>query len=251
MVPLLTAKELQAMLQVDRSTIYRMAESQNIPAIKVGKQWRFPADRVELWLKTQSSGTSASPPAPASPPQPATVSAPLLPPVQLKLIQDGFALALGAMVQITDINGHPLVEPSKPFGLFLALQPFPSAKQRYETEWRRLAQLPALKPQFTRTGLGLLATRGIVRVGSALQGMVVIDGIAPNDWTPDVAALAEYYGVPAEALSPHLDDVYFMDSVKQALVLSLAQHIADIVAHLATERAAMAGKLNAIAQLVG
>lgn len=43
---LLTTKELQDVLHVDRTTIYRMAESGRIPAVKVGNQWRFPrADR--------------------------------------------------------------------------------------------------------------------------------------------------------------------------------------------------------------
>ncbi|MCA9925804.1 MAG: helix-turn-helix domain-containing protein, partial [Anaerolineales bacterium] len=43
MAEMLTAKDIQALLQVDRSTVYRMAEAGRIPAIKVGRQWRFPA----------------------------------------------------------------------------------------------------------------------------------------------------------------------------------------------------------------
>ncbi len=250
MVPLLTAKELQTMLQVNRSTIYRMAESKSIPALKVGKQWRFPADKVNAWLKLQTPAAPAPAPSPKNNAHLPDETV-LLPPMQLKLIQDGFAPALGVMVQITDMNGHPLVEPSKPFGLYTALQSFPFAKQRYESDWRRLAELPALKPEFSHSGLGLLTTRGIVRVGATLRGMVVIDGIAPDDRQPNVSAIAEYYRVPPETISAKIDDVYTLDSFKRRLTLSLVQRIADIVAHLATERTAMAGKLDAIAQLVG
>ena len=53
MIEMLTAKEMQTLLQVDRSTIYRMAESGRLPALKVGKQWRFPADQVDSWLQIQ------------------------------------------------------------------------------------------------------------------------------------------------------------------------------------------------------
>ena len=44
---LLTTKELQDVPHVDRTTIYRMAESGRIPAVKVGNQWRFPRQQTE------------------------------------------------------------------------------------------------------------------------------------------------------------------------------------------------------------
>lgn len=34
---MLTAKDMQALLQVDRSTIYRMATAKQVPAVEVGK----------------------------------------------------------------------------------------------------------------------------------------------------------------------------------------------------------------------
>jgi len=59
MSDMLTAKEMQELLQVDRSTIYRMAEMGRLPAIKVGKQWRFPGDQVETWLKSQAAAPAS------------------------------------------------------------------------------------------------------------------------------------------------------------------------------------------------
>ena len=60
MVEMLTAKDIQGLLQVDRSTVYRMAETGRLPAVKVGKQWRFPGNLVENWLQSQV----ATPPLP-------------------------------------------------------------------------------------------------------------------------------------------------------------------------------------------
>ena len=48
--PLLTALEVQELLHIDRSTVYRMAEDGRLPAIRVGRSWRFPADRIEALL---------------------------------------------------------------------------------------------------------------------------------------------------------------------------------------------------------
>ncbi|NIO07067.1 MAG: helix-turn-helix domain-containing protein, partial [Deltaproteobacteria bacterium] len=59
MTEMLTAKEMQDLLQVDRSTIYRMAEAGQLPAVKVGKQWRFPSHLVESWLKNQTAATTS------------------------------------------------------------------------------------------------------------------------------------------------------------------------------------------------
>ena len=57
---LLTTRKMQELLQLDRSTIYRMAESGQLPAIKVGKQWRFPASEVEKWLHGSSDESPAA-----------------------------------------------------------------------------------------------------------------------------------------------------------------------------------------------
>lgn len=47
---LLSAQQVQDLLHVDRSTVYRMAEDGRLPAIKVGRQWRFPAARIDALL---------------------------------------------------------------------------------------------------------------------------------------------------------------------------------------------------------
>ena len=43
MADLLTTSQVQDRLQVDRTTIYRMIDAGHLPAIRVGKQWRFQA----------------------------------------------------------------------------------------------------------------------------------------------------------------------------------------------------------------
>ncbi|MDH3251066.1 MAG: helix-turn-helix domain-containing protein, partial [Acidimicrobiia bacterium] len=61
---MLTTKDLQQLLHVDRSTIYRMAESGQLPAMKVGRQWRFPADRIDRWLEDRNMRPAGNEPAP-------------------------------------------------------------------------------------------------------------------------------------------------------------------------------------------
>jgi excisionase family DNA binding protein len=66
---LLTASELQHLFDLDRSTIYRMAGDGRLPAVKIGRQWRFPADAIRrLLTPTERTPARLPPPWPASRP---------------------------------------------------------------------------------------------------------------------------------------------------------------------------------------
>lgn len=62
----LTTDEVLAYLQVNLRTVYRLIKGGKLPAVRVGRQWRFRKHDVELWLsrnrtssRTQASGNSA------------------------------------------------------------------------------------------------------------------------------------------------------------------------------------------------
>ena len=59
---LLTVKEVAALLRVSTQTLYKMLEQGQIPAVKVGSQWRFDGDKIQTWIESQgvraSSGDS-------------------------------------------------------------------------------------------------------------------------------------------------------------------------------------------------
>ena len=55
---LLTAKQVQNTLHVDATTIYRMAADGRLPAVKVGRQWRFPAEGVQALLASGAVPTT-------------------------------------------------------------------------------------------------------------------------------------------------------------------------------------------------
>lgn len=250
MTEMLNSKDMQTLLQVDRSTIYRMAEAGRLPAIKVGKQWRFPRDQVDNWLQTQSM-PSASPPQPRPEP-PANGLASLLPLDCVQLIQDTFADSLGIMLVITDMDGNPITEVSHPCGLFAAVSKEPNAIQKCVDDWHNMATDIDLVPKLASSHLGLLCTRGLIRVGPELKGMVFLGGIAPENWPPtsaQVQAMAVEFGVEPEALIAHINEVFYLDDVEQARVLSFVQRIANIIAHIVNERHDFISKLDAIAQL--
>ena len=51
---ILTLPELAKYLKTSRDTIYRKAQKGMIPAIKFGKEWRFPKDVIDEWLHKEA-----------------------------------------------------------------------------------------------------------------------------------------------------------------------------------------------------
>ena len=49
--PLMSVKDLAEYLQVDMSTIYLWSQRGQIPAMKVGKMWRYRRSEIDDWLE--------------------------------------------------------------------------------------------------------------------------------------------------------------------------------------------------------
>ena len=59
----LTTEEVLEYLQVNLRTVYRLIKAGKIPAVRVGRQWRFRKRDIDAWLdsqRTQSGGGSAA-----------------------------------------------------------------------------------------------------------------------------------------------------------------------------------------------
>ena len=48
----LTIDELAEYLKMGRTKLYRMAQEREIPASKIGNQWRFDRDEIDDWMKS-------------------------------------------------------------------------------------------------------------------------------------------------------------------------------------------------------
>ena len=214
----LTARDVQELIRVDRSTIYRMAESGRLPAIKIGRQWRFPSDAIHEWLgSTPPDGGDT------------------LPRSGAQDVADLFAELYGVMVIVTDIAGNPLTNVSNPCGYFTAVSGEASALERCVTEWKALGDQYDFEPRLRPSHLGFLCTRAFIRVGNELAGMVISGGIAPDDWPPSAAeieTIAVESQIPVTTVENSIDDVHRLDPSEQERLLTgipiLAKHLSRI-----------------------
>ncbi len=106
----LTTRQLQELLQVDRLTIYRLLDAGDIPAFKIGRQWRFDSREIERWLNKRSDTQSAS----SEQAEPTTRSQGIenLPLAGMQTIQDSFARVLGLRLAIVTKRAQPVTSPS-------------------------------------------------------------------------------------------------------------------------------------------
>jgi excisionase family DNA binding protein len=163
---LLTARQVQTMFGVDRSTVYRMAEDGRLPAIKIGRQWRFRPEEIERLLVASPGAAMLNGTPPALPASAAAV---------VEIAAD----LLGVMMVATDMHGRPLTDVANPSRWFAARADDPASLADCVVEWKMLADEPDFEPQFLTGQLGFQCARAYIRSGTSLVGMVLAGGVAP------------------------------------------------------------------------
>jgi excisionase family DNA binding protein len=203
---LMTASTVSELLRLDTSTVYRMAQDGRLPAVKIGRQWRFPADAVGELLQLDG---------PDRPPRSADVAAPgtrsLSPDLAGPLVEVAGA-SLGVMMVVCDLDGRPLTEVANPCERFAARRDDPALLEECVADWRQLADDPDLAPHFRTGRLGFQCARALVRLGDRLVAMVLAGGL------------------PAPGQDP--TGLYDLDAAARRRVLDALPNITSILARL-------------------
>lgn len=164
MQQMLSARQVQDILHIDRSTVYRMAEDGRLPAIRVGKQWRFPADDIYRVISAQPPVLNTSP----------------LDPSVASAIAELAGDLLGVMVVVTDMDGHPITPIANPCGWMMEHLGDPTVLNTCIAEWQDMADDHTFEPHFHTGQFGFECARAFVRSGRELVAMVLVGGITAN-----------------------------------------------------------------------
>ncbi len=52
---LMTIKEVADYLRLSKVTVYKMTRQGKIPALKIGKQWRYNKSEIDSWVQQKSN----------------------------------------------------------------------------------------------------------------------------------------------------------------------------------------------------
>lgn len=246
---LLTTRQLEQLLQVDRITIYRMLGDGRLQGLKVGGQWRFPRAQVEAWLRGQQPD-----------PAPANVTAEgqaasgsstdALPLSCIEAIQAVFAQARDVAAITTDPDGHPLTGVSN--GCPFCAQVLSSEKghERCAASWSAASG----DPQACHAGL-LVAAAPVRIEGKTVAKAVACQFVTQDrtgalaDWTGGLPELAADLGLDAAQLKWAAAEVHGLPAADLPRIRPLLRAVADTYAEIGRERLKLLTRLQRIAEI--
>jgi excisionase family DNA binding protein len=249
---LLTVRQLQDLLQVDRITIYRMLGDGRLRGFKVGGQWRFSRQAIEGWLQEQQASLQAlGPPRSTDDLYPSPEALPLS---CIRAIQEIFAQALGVGTVTTATDGMPLTPVANCCEFCDLILHSATGRQRCVASWRASAAGKESTPQPATCHAGLRYVWGRIEV----QGRLVAAAHAgqfldqpPGDvvWTDRVTELAAACSLNAHELRQTVDRVPVLDQDLQQQLSRLLKRMVVTFSEIGEERLNLFGRLQRIAEI--
>ncbi|MBK9715020.1 MAG: PocR ligand-binding domain-containing protein [Kouleothrix sp.] len=243
MSDLLTAHEVQDLLKIDRTTVYRMLKDGRLTGVKIGQQWRFPRDEVDALLAGAQPAEE-----PSAPPRD------ILPLHCVQPIQDVFSEVAGVSVVTTAPDGEPLTKPSNPCRFCALVQSSPSGRQACVASWRRLAEQSERRPVFAACHAGLQYARARIELDDELAAMLVAgqfyaDPPDPAEAERRIERLAATHGLDPRELADAAHELPTLDQRMRGKISTWLESVAGTFETIGRERAELMGRLRRIAEM--
>jgi len=244
MADLLTTKQLQDLLKIDRTTIYRMLGDGRLVGVKVGNQWRFPKEGIDTLL----SGTRESEP------EDSISASDILPIHCIQPIQDVFAEIAQVSSLTTAPDGSPLTKMSSPCRFCSLILATGSGRQACVASWRKLAAQSDHRPQFVTCHAGLHYARARIEIGGQLKAMVIAGQFYasrpnPAEEESRLRSLAQTHNIDVITLRDAAREIPVVDERKESQIGTWMEKIAGTFAHFGRERSDMMSRLRRIADI--
>ena len=245
MEDLLTAKQLQDLLKVDRITIYRMLGDGRLAGFKVGGQWRFSRRQIESWLQEQQASPDIADELPSD--------LRALPLHCVQAIQSIYAEALDVAAVTTNPDGTPLTAISNPCAFCDLILSTEEGRRRCAAAWRALSGQPG---QLHTCHAGLLCASATVHVGgqwvanfAACQFTAHSSDGVPAVQEAGLAALAANLGLVEADLQAAVPSIRRVPEPALARISSLVEQVAVTLGQIGQERLGLVSRLRRIAEI--
>lgn len=247
---LLTTRQLQNLLRVDRITIYRMLKDGRLRGFKVGGQWRFSRTEIEAWLEEQRTRTPHIPAA-APPGEGSLPLSQVLPLSCVRAIQAVCAEAMGIAIVTTDMRGVPLAGVSNTCDFCASIRATRPGQLGCSESWRGQ---PDGQVRACHAGL-LCASLPISVGGQPVALTAACQFVAPDrenarpEHVSGLPELAARLNLPMAHLQAVVDAVHLVTQERLVRVPRLVQLLAETVSEMGQERLHLLGRLEKIAEM--
>jgi excisionase family DNA binding protein len=241
---LLTAKQAQELLKVDRTTIYRMLKDGRLNGVKVGHQWRFYTSEVKDLLagaKRLSENEAA-------------ISVEVLPLQCMQPVQDVFAEIAEIGAVTADKEGKPLTRISNPCDFCKLILGSDEGHQACIASWRRLVEQKDAFPEFVSCHAGLQYARARIEVGGEMIAILVAGQFYIQEPDRDeeksrVQNLAKQYHIEVDLISQAAQRISILDGRKVSQISGWLGEVARTFEQTSAERANLMHRLRQIAEM--
>jgi len=245
---LLTAKQVQDLLKVDRTTVYRMLNDGRLIGVRIGQQWRFSRQEIETFL----SGLHPQEPTPEK--RGRSHPAQVLPIHCVQIIQDVFAEIAGVGAITTATDGEPLTRISNSCRFCDLILASKTGRQACIACWRRLAEQVERPPKFVDCHAGLQYARGRIEVDGRLVAVLIagqlrIDSPSSSEEAKRIQRLADRHELDPEKLFEAAREIPVLDKFKRVQIGSWLERVSQVLAEVGRERAELIRRLQQIADI--
>jgi len=244
---LLTTKQVQTLLKVDRTTVYRMLKDGRLPGVKVGHQWRFHSQDVETFLSGKPQLTPQEPSSPINQLEAFPLSC-------IQSMQDVFAEMGGIGALTTNTEGVPLTKISNcnPFCRLIV-----NSEKGYAAclnSWKTIAQQEDDQPRFLICHAGLQYAHSYIRLNGKNEAMLVGGQFytvppAPQETEKNTRRLAQKYDIDPVSLLDASHHIPFLNARKKKEITNWYTKVANTFSQISQERFDLIQRLKRIAKM--
>jgi excisionase family DNA binding protein len=241
---LLTAKQTQELLKVDRTTIYRMLKDGRLNGVKVGQQWRFNTSEVnDLLAGVKRLGDSNFP-----------VLENILPLHVVQPIQDVFAEIARVGAVTTDEHGEPITKISNSCGFCKLILGSDEGRQACIESWKHLVDQKDTTPEFTFCHAGLQYARARIEVQGELIAILIAGQFHIHFPEQDVLQkrlqeLAKKYSIDLSLLTQASQQISVLNVKDVPLISGWLEQVAHTFEQISAERADLMNRLRQISAM--
>lgn len=250
---LLTTRQLQELLQIDRVTIYRMLEDGRLRGFKVGGQWRFSRHDIETWLQGKQDGTPDSG-AESDEVTPAVALSSPLPLVCVQAIQDVFSEACETAAITISTDGTSLTDLSFPCEFCRQIVSTTEGRRRCQVSWQTLARRQSASNRCDKCHAGLAYLCEPVEIDGSPAAFILAGQLATEPFSSD----DQIVGIRQLAHTCHIDTPELIAAAQQVPVRTqedverisrLIKRTSYVLSEIGHERSLLLKRLQRIAEM--
>jgi len=243
MTDILTTRQVQDILKVDRITIYRMLQDGRLKGVKVGSQWRFTPQEVERLLNGGPKTTST-----------AAEGGTTFPVHCVQTIQNLLSGVSRMSALVIDAGGNLLTDISGETPFYRLVLSSPSGLEAFREACRNFASQADENnlPEFSLAGV--VAAAAAIHDRGTIIGWFLVGQVFPDQGHSAIAAqtawrLAAEYGLDPEDTRAAIREIPICSPFERELLEDWAHKAAQAVESILRERNSFMVRLEQIANL--